>query len=134
MKPVHRFMVVDDDRLNNLVCKHIILRFDMEAQITLFTDPEKALGFIKDTFSDPVEEGNTVMFLDINMPVISGWEFLKVFETFEEKIRKQISIYILSSSIDQSDIEEAGKNPFVQGYYPKPLSLETINLINSKYG
>lgn len=128
MKTVNRFMVVDDDPLNNMVCKYIILKYDKEAEITLFTDPEKALESIHDTFSGAMEKIDTVIFLDINMPVINGWEFLEAFEKMDEKIHQQITIYILSSSIDQGDIEKADKNPFVKGYFPKPLSIETMQM------
>ena len=129
MKSANRFIVVDDDPLNNLVCKHIILKFDKDAQIKLFTEPEKALEAIKEIFSVSTENNGSILLLDINMPVMNGWEFLDVFETFDEKIQQQITIYILSSSIDYGDMEKADQNPYVKGYYQKPLSLKTIHMI-----
>ena len=132
MKNTHRFIVVDDDSFNNLVCKYSILKFDTNAEIQLFTDPEKALAAIREQFSNTTENLDTVLFLDINMPVMSGWEFLDEFETFDKKIHQQITIYILSSSIDPGDKIYADNNSFVKGYYPKPLSIETMNQIFSQ--
>ena len=129
MKKSYRFIVVDDDPFNNIVCKYTILKFDADADIQLFTDPEKALAAIQEQFSNKTESLNTILFLDINMLGISGWEFLNVFESFNEKIHQQFAIYILSSSINPTDKINADVNPFVKGYYPKPLSLETINLL-----
>ncbi|MCF2487534.1 response regulator [Dyadobacter sp. CY347] len=118
-----RFIVVDDDPLNNLVCNHIILKFNADADIKLFTNPEKALEMVQ---AEGSGGGEYVLFLDVNMPGMSGWEFLEAFESFDERIRQRFNIYILSSSIDQGDIEKAAANPFVKGYYPKPLSLATM--------
>ena len=129
MITTNRFMVVDDDSFNNLVCNHIIQKFNKDAQVILFIDPVKALTYIKDSFGVGTESSVTILFLDINMPVLNGWEFLEAFEAFGEKIHRQIQIFLLSSSIDQDDIKRAQQNPFVQGYYSKPLSLATLNLI-----
>ncbi|MCE7061511.1 hypothetical protein [Dyadobacter sp. CY343] len=61
---------------------------------------------------------------------MSGWEFLEAFESLDEKIRQRFKIYILSSSIDQGDIQKAAASPFVRGYNPKPLNLETMGQLN----
>ena len=129
MTPHNRFIVVDDDPLNNLVCNHIILKFSPDAEIRLFTNPEKALETVQ-ALGDSIEKGEFVLFLDVNMPTMSGWEFLEAFESLDEKVHERFKIYILSSSIDQGDIQKAAASPFVMGYYPKPLNLETMGLLN----
>jgi two-component system chemotaxis response regulator CheY len=129
MTPQSRFIVVDDDPLNNLVCNHIILKFAPDAEIKLFTNPEKALETVQ-TLGESIEEGEYVLFLDVNMPTMSGWEFLEAFENLDEKIHQRFKIYILSSSIDQGDIQKAAASPFVRGYYPKPLNLETMGQLS----
>ncbi len=61
----------------------------------IFAVPEKALAFIKKDFGKNSEEVHTVLFLDINMPTITGWEFLDVFTKFEESLKDQFTIYII---------------------------------------
>ncbi|MCF2488585.1 response regulator [Dyadobacter sp. CY347] len=127
-----QFIVVDDDPINNMVCKYVIANVAPAASIQLFTDPEKALSSIKETFSESTAYGETVLFLDINMPTMSGWEFLNEVSLFPGEVRSQIDIYILSSSIDPEDIKSAEEHPLVQGYYSKPLSKEVFGKIYTK--
>lgn len=64
----------------------------------------------------------TTLFLDINMPTMSGWEFLEAFERFDALIKEQYNIYILSSSVNIGDINAAKANPLVIGFLEKPLN------------
>ena len=66
------------------------------------------------------------------MPGIDGWQFLSLSEKYLEK--KKTSIYIVSSSIDHQDIENAKKNILISGYISKPLNEETLqNIANGKF-
>lgn len=129
MKHTPSFIIVDDDPLNNSICKLVIKSATHTTDILDFIYPEEALEFLKkhgNQLSD-----NTILFLDINMPRIDGWAFLKEYNQFSERIRQKISVYILSSSINQTDKELALANPHVHDYITKPLSLETVKkLIN----
>lgn len=122
-----RFIVIDDDPTNNLICKITLNKFASTADIKTFTDPEVALQFIKDTYSIESTYTPTVVFLDINMPVLSGWEVLDIFKDFSPEIRQQFEIYIMSSSIDRRDKEKAEDSPFVKSFLSKPLNIKTLN-------
>ena len=121
-----RFIVVDDDRSNNLICQFSLRRLSAETEIKTFLEPEVALQYIKDSYDD-LSEIPTVIFLDINMPVITGWEFLEIFKDFSASIKKQFVIYMLTSSIDARDREKAELNPLVKGFLSKPLSTQLIS-------
>jgi len=127
MRTPRRFIVVDDDPMNNMICRHAISRFNGDAEILLFTQPEEALSRIEESYGNAVQHVETILFLDINMPTMSGWEFLEVFKDLKGLAHPDIDIYILSSSIDQSDKEKAARNEFVKGYLPKPLNLPMIH-------
>jgi CheY-like chemotaxis protein len=129
MKLPSKFIVVDDDPGNNLICKYVIASIAPNASIHLFTDPEKALEWIQEDYNDSAQDQFAALFLDINMPVMNGWEFLDKFCLFPTPLQEQITIFILSSSIDPEDTEKAEKHPLVNGYYSKPLGKETINQI-----
>ncbi|WP_348811396.1 response regulator [Flavobacterium maritimum] len=119
------FIVVDDDAVNNLICRKVINHVFPKADVQIFINPETALTYIKSIYSESIGK-RTILFLDINMPVLSGWDFLEEFENFDKDIKEQLKIYMLSSSIDQLDKDRATKNKNVSGYIEKPLNQKII--------
>ena len=127
MEETKRYLIVDDDKANNMLCRIILKkRFD-GAEITSYEEPQAALDYIKEKYSAATENKTTVLFLDINMPDLTGWEFLDIFKNFDENIRKQFIIYMLSSSVDYKDKNMAKENPLVEGYIEKPLTRDKVN-------
>lgn len=126
MKKIERFFVVDDDLTNNLLCEYILRRTFESIPITLFSKPEKALETIIEEYSTATKPVNTVLLLDINMPSMSGWEFLEVFKNLSPVIHGQFTVFILSSSVDERDKEKAAASPFVSGFLCKPLSISAL--------
>ena len=110
-----KYVAVDDDSFNNMLCSMIIEDTLGEVDITTFTKPEEGLAFIENVKSP------TILFLDINMPTLTGWEFLEQYEKFSEKVKMYVSIYILSSSLYQRDKDRANQNKHVKGFISKPL-------------
>lgn len=117
-----RFLLVDDDPVNNYLTKIILKKSFEEVHVNDFTIPEDALEFIKSGPSHNPPYGKTTLLLDINMPSISGWEFLEAFELFDASIKEQYNIYILSSSVNLSDINLAKENQLVLDFIEKPLN------------
>lgn len=128
MKP-ERYIVVDDDVTNNLICEFNIKRFDDKVDIELYTQPEEALESIKE-YDKTLKYSHTILFLDLNMPTMTGWEFLEAFEKICENIRAHFSIYILTSSIEDYS-KEAARFPYVQGFYSKPLNMNYLQEISN---
>jgi len=125
MKTAPHFLIVDDDPINNIICKTIIKTALPEATINDFTDPEKGLSFIETEYLKP-EAPETILLLDINMPAISGWQFLDYYRFFKPTIKNHINIYINSSSVDPLDKVKAQEDENVMGYIVKPLTKEMI--------
>lgn len=126
MKVPELFMVVDDDRTNNMICEFSLRRFSPNTEIKTFTNPEVALQFIQDFYINKISPTPTILFLDINMPLLTAWEFLEIFKDFPSAVKEQFNIYILTSSIDFRDKEKADTNPHVRGSLCKPLSTPAI--------
>src|SRR4051812_2484331 len=118
-QPVQHFIFVDDDPWNNTLCELLITKLYNVAEIKAFTEPERGLEYIQSEYVKP-EAHETIVFLDINMPTMTGWDFLEAYERFNEKIKKQLKIFILSSSIDQQDKDCASKNINVVDFIVKP--------------
>ena len=127
---------MDDDPLNNMLGSHNIKRYITDADVKSFEFPAEALSFIRSEYSDEMQHIPTILFLDINMPDIDGWEFLVEFEKMSSHIHSQFVIYIVSSSVDSEDRQKARDNKFVKDFLSKPLNnaiLENISrgIINS---
>jgi CheY-like chemotaxis protein len=126
MKDISRFVVIDDDPVNNALCKMIIKVALGKMDVKTFTLPEKGFQFIKTEYTINMNGSISIILLDLNMPIMSGWEFLEHFEELDEVIKKQVKIYILSSSVDPRDKERASKNKYVENYITKPLTVEIV--------
>lgn len=120
-----RFIIVDNDPVNNLLCTLTIKDVAGEVEIQTFNFPVKAFEYITTEYLNT--ENLTILLIDINMPIWSGWDFLDNFEMLDEKIKRQIKIYIISSSIDASDKHRAKENKNVVDYIEKPLSEKTVS-------
>jgi len=124
MNTIRKYIIVDDDPFNNILCSMILKNLLGEVDIKTFTVPEEGLAFIENEYMTNLEPA--ILFLDINMPTLTGWEFMEQFEKFSEEVKKQISIYILSSSVDQRDKDKAKANQYIKDFISKPLKRETI--------
>lgn len=117
-----RFILVDDDPFSNLLAKMVLKKSLGEVEVKDFTIPELALEYIQTEYEAKQSEEQTTLFLDINMPSLTGWEFIDKFETFTESIKAQFKIYMLSSSVDPADIQRAKLNPLVIDFIEKPIN------------
>jgi len=121
-----RFLLVDDDPLSNFISIMALKKSLGEIHIDDFTVPENGLEFMKSEPSHNPPDGKTTLFLDLNMPTLSGWEFLEKFDSFDATIKEQYNIYILSSSVNSKDINHAKENPLVIDFIEKPLKKATL--------
>lgn len=116
------FLLVDDDPINNSLTKMVLKKSFEGVHINDFTLPEAGLEFIRSEPNQNPSDEKITLFLDINMPTLSGWEFLAAFDRFDSSIKAQYHIYILSSSVDLDDIDLAKSNPLVLDFIEKPLN------------
>ena len=115
-----RFIIIDNDPVNNLLCGLAIKDAVVDAEILDFTNPLKAFEYISE--DDDSNNRMNILLLDINLPIWSGWDFADHFEKLDEKIKKNFKIYMLSSSIDNNDKLRAIENRNVVDYIEKPLT------------
>jgi CheY-like chemotaxis protein len=119
-----KFILIDDDEMINFIHRQVILSVDPSAEVIVILSAEEGLKKMKELAS--LEESDPViLFVDINMPEITGFELLSRLET-EISDLKKIQLYMVSSSLFESDREKAMAFPFVKGYREKPLSKAMI--------
>lgn len=120
MSSFDTILLVDDDPINNLINSRLLEKSGYSAKIIAFLEGKIALKHIANL---PVNE-KALIFLDINMPVINGWEFLESYEaSFPDR---NDTIIILSSSIDYHDRRKSKTYQSVSGFMEKPLSMSKI--------
>lgn len=130
----YRILLVDDDDVTNFLSKEL-LRLNLPNIITYTTqNGQEALHFLAEQSSNTLPH---VILLDINMPVMDGWDFLYAFETLRlqnEELEK-IIVFMFTSSVYHEDINKAKSFSSVKNIYSKPLDekniSEIINLIAS---
>ena len=127
VKETPLIILIDDDPIVLTFCKMIIKRTYGIADVKAFTVPEVGLEYLKSEFTHSENEIPALLFLDINMPTMSGWEFLEYYEILDDTIKKHIHIYIHSSSVDDRDLELARLNKNVVDYLIKPFTKENLN-------
>jgi len=119
MKMKEKIILIDDDPIINFVHSRIIQHKFPESQILIFNNGSSALEFIQKSLTV-----SYLIFLDLNMPVMNGWEFLEA--VAKEESSNNLQIHILTSSIDPQDFKKAKKNRHVRSYFTKPLKVEDI--------
>lgn len=117
--------IIDDDKLSIKLMSMLITKNNFCEEITAFHNPQTALDELKNNANDASKLPDVIL-LDLNMPVLDGWQFLDEFNLIS--FAKKILVFIVSSSIDPSDLEMAKNYPNVKNYIVKPLSSEKLKL------
>ncbi|MFA9188313.1 response regulator [Flavobacterium sp. FBOR7N2.3] len=115
--------VIDDDKLSIKLMSMLISKNNFCDEIISFYNPQNALDELKNNAANPSKLPDVIL-LDLNMPVLDGWQFLDEFTQVD--FAKKIVIFIVSSSIDPSDLEMAKNYPIIKDYIVKPLSSEKL--------
>ncbi len=123
------FLLFDDDPVNNTLCHIAIKNKVKDAVIKTFTVPQKGFHYISTEYIK--NNKYVILFIDINMPGMTCWEFLEKFETLDEEIKNRFSIYVLSASLSLEDKERAAANKNIKLFIEKPLTGDKISKIIS---
>ncbi len=115
-------LLIDDSESDNLINRSIILQNNFASSVSSVTSALQGIEYLKNEFSFR-ERRPDLIFLDIKMPDVDGFGFLKLFDKLDNAIRHQTSIIMLSSSTDLIDYYRAIRNPYVLNYLKKPLNI-----------
>ncbi|MCX2485448.1 response regulator [Pedobacter sp. MR2016-24] len=116
-------LVIDDDDINIFIIKKIVEKTGYDARMVAKTNGQLAIDYVKELIGSGQSLPHLIL-IDINMPVLNGWEFLEAYEKLG--IDKEIDMYMLSSSVYENDIEKAKTYKAVKGFISKPLSIERL--------
>jgi len=125
MKKINTVCIVDDDDIFQLTASHMLKKTDLVNKIIVFSNGLKAINFLKAEMGSQ-ENIPDILFLDINMPVMDGWEFLEEYLHIRPMLPKTVVIYMVSSSVDKRDVLRAKNISALSGYLIKPISSKNI--------
>jgi CheY-like chemotaxis protein len=118
--------IVDDDEIYKFTMRKTIEMNKLARKVLIFSDGEEALDFITDNLGNN-QDLPDVIFLDINMPIMDGFQFMQEYIKIKPRVGKKITIYMVSSSVDADDIEKANEISDIAGYLIKPIKASELN-------
>ncbi|MBS7786244.1 response regulator [Flavobacterium sp. CYK-55] len=124
-------LCVDDDPITLMLCKMVINKSEITKNLITAENGEDALNYFDDlklnNLGGEISSYPQLIFLDLNMPVMGGWEFLDHFSQAEyRELFKDCKVIVLSSTIDPEDINKAKTYPMVLDFMSKPISKEML--------
>lgn len=126
---LNTILFVDDDPITLMLCKKVISKAAFSDQIITAKNGEEALFLFENLLLNPTKPLPELIFLDLNMPVMGGWEFLELFSKPIYKQFHDIKVIVLSSTIDPEDLEKIKEFPMVMDFLPKPISLTMLSKV-----
>ena len=125
-------LLIDDNHYDNIYHERII-KDSQVAEKVIFAEDGRAALDILSSVKDGIFPQPELIFLDINMPRMDGWEFLEEYQTLREDQKANVIIVMLSTSLNPSDEERANQFEILNGFENKPLSEEILISLMKKY-
>lgn len=131
MKKIDTTCIIDDDPIFIYGTRRIMKEVDFCDNILIFNNGQDAI----DGLNELTSQGKnlpSVIFLDLNMPIMNGWEFLEDFTKIPNLNKEKITIFIISSSVDPRDLARIKSYRIVNNYILKPISPDDLkNILQS---
>lgn len=125
----NKVMVIDDNKIDLFIINKIIERTYFSKEVLTCQSAKEALDHLSNQ-NIIAEEVPSVIFLDINMPEMNGFEFLDAFAQLNSTLINNIAVIMLTSSQNPEDIQKANDNPYVVFYLHKPLTIAKLDAID----
>ena len=123
-------LLIDDDKATNFLNKRLLTKMDVTENIQIARNGIEAIDYIKNAIAgDPAHPWPDMILLDINMPMVNGWEFLDEYEQMPASVRESTIILMLTTSLKREDQDKAESKSTVKGYIKKPLTQAEIERI-----
>ncbi len=128
MSKLNSSCIIDDDPIFVYGTKKIMKKIDFSDEILVYNNGQEAIdGLMK--LAEQNKKLPSVIFLDINMPIMDGWEFLEDFVKIPNNNRENVTIFIISSSIDPMDIQKTQMYGLVNNYILKPIRVSDLERV-----
>lgn len=125
MERIKKVLLVDDDDIFNMLHGEVLKRLIPDVRIEIFKSGVEVTEYLQRENENDID----LIFLDIRMPVMGGFEVLDVMATMGPKHFENTRIYVLSSTLDDRDLQRAKATPLVTDFIGKPMSFDTMRSI-----
>ena len=133
MAQIKKILLIEDDLSTNYLHKRVISKSDCDAQVIVHQNADNALTYLKNTSKDHNIPPNLI-FLDVNLPGMSGWEFLDEFRILSFPEKEETVIIMLTTSLHPDHEAKAKEYPELNGFHTKPMTLEMFtNILNTYF-
>lgn len=132
MSQFNNVFLIDDDGVFNFITARTIKNLTFAEKVTTFDNAQTAFQELQQLSRYKPEEFPDMIFLDLNMPKMNGWEFLNEYEKISDSLVKKCKIVILTSSIDGADIKYSKSYKAVTDFVSKPLTVERLQGITDE--
>lgn len=122
-------MIIDDNTIDLYISSRLIIRNNFGKKVMEYSDARVALQYLQDN-QDNIAALPQVIFIDIYMPLMSGFEFLEAYDKLPDSLKNYCKALIISSTIDDNDILRARRDKNVISFQVKPINKEFLNRIN----
>ena len=122
--------IIDDDSIYVNLVKKIIETKKLCDNLLIFNNGKDGIDYFESILQN-LEHNDIpeIILLDINMPVMDGWEFIERFTKIQNKFKKRITLYVVSSSINATEIEKAKSLSSVENYLVKPVNIDELEAV-----
>jgi CheY-like chemotaxis protein len=127
-KKINTILLIDDDLTINYLHNRLIEKSAIAAQVLVAKNGIEGITAFLELNERMKGLDSVLIFLDLNMPIMNGWEFLEKLSKVKSDITMNFKIYILSSTINPDDKKKAKNHPLVSGFLSKPLTKENLEL------
>src|SRR4051812_39324573 len=121
------FIVIDDSKLDCFIAEKVIRNTGKCADLKSFVDATLALEYIGSQKEEHFP--HTIILVDIQMPVMNGFQFIEAFEQLPEHITSRCTIYVISSSINENDLKRVHNYASVRQFLNKPINSNVLSAL-----
>jgi CheY-like chemotaxis protein len=123
-----KVMIIDDNNIDLYITKRLIIKNNFGKEVLEYNAAAEALKYLQDN-QDNIPILPLIIFIDIYMPEMSGFEFLEAYDKLPATLKKYCKVFIISSTIDENDIERSHLDKNLTAFQVKPITKEFLDSI-----